>query len=104
MSLKLAEDAEDVILTHDHVFNAIQLDFAAGIFSKKDAVADLNVKLYQLAVVAALACAEGDDKVIPLTVKKGDKVLISKYGGTEIKIDGDMYLIMREDDILGIIG
>ena len=37
-------------------------------------------------------------------VKVGDKVLISKYGGTEIKIDGDNYLIMREDDILGIIG
>jgi chaperonin GroES len=35
-------------------------------------------------------------------VKVGDKVLI--YGGTEIKIDGDNYLIMREDDILGIIG
>ena len=37
-------------------------------------------------------------------VKKGDKVLISKYGGTEIKIDNESYLIMREDDILGIIG
>ena len=37
-------------------------------------------------------------------VKKGDKVLISKYGGTEIKIDDQNYLIMREDDILGIIG
>ena len=34
----------------------------------------------------------------------GDKVLISKYGGTEIKVDGESYLIMREDDILGIIG
>jgi chaperonin GroES len=37
-------------------------------------------------------------------VKKGDKVLTPKYGGTEIKVDGDTYLIMREDDILGIIG
>jgi chaperonin GroES len=36
-------------------------------------------------------------------VKKGDRVLISKYGGTEIKIDGKDYLIMREDDILGVI-
>jgi chaperonin GroES len=36
-------------------------------------------------------------------VKKGNKVLISKYGGTEVKIDGVSYLIMREDDILGII-
>jgi len=45
-----------------------------------------------------------DGKIIDFTVKKGDKVLISKYGGTEIKIEGDNYLIMREDDILGIIG
>ena len=34
----------------------------------------------------------------------GDRVLISKYGGTEIKIDSENYLIMREDDILGILG
>jgi chaperonin GroES len=41
---------------------------------------------------------------VEFTVKKGDRVLISKYGGTEIKVDGESYLIMREDDILGIIG
>jgi chaperonin GroES len=45
-----------------------------------------------------------DGKLIEFTVKKGDKVLISKYGGTEVKVDGESYLIMREDDILGIIG
>jgi len=45
-----------------------------------------------------------DGKLIEFTVKKGDKVLISKYGGTEVKFDGETYLIMREDDILGIIG
>jgi chaperonin GroES len=45
-----------------------------------------------------------DGKNIPFTVKAGDTVLISKYGGTEIKIEGNTYLIMREDDILGIIG
>jgi len=44
-----------------------------------------------------------DGKVLPLDVKVGDKVLFSKYGGTEVKIDGEEYLIMREDDILGII-
>ena len=43
-------------------------------------------------------------KKIAFNVKVGDKVLISKYGATEIKIDGENYLIMREDDILGIIG
>jgi chaperonin GroES len=45
-----------------------------------------------------------EGKKVDFTVKKGDKVLISKYGGTEIKIDGEQFLIMREDDILGIIG
>jgi chaperonin GroES len=38
-----------------------------------------------------------------MDVKKGDRVLYSKYGGTEIKIDGKDYLIMREDDILGVL-
>jgi chaperonin GroES len=46
----------------------------------------------------------GDDgKKIPLEVKKGDRVLFGKYGGTEVKIEGVEYLIMREDDVLGII-
>ncbi|MGB8329635.1 MAG: co-chaperone GroES [Polyangiales bacterium] len=41
--------------------------------------------------------------VRPLAVKKGDLVLFGKYGGTEVKIDGQDHLILREDDILGII-
>ncbi len=46
----------------------------------------------------------GDDgKKIPLDVKKGDRILFGKYGGTEVKVDGVEYLIMREDDVLGII-
>ena len=46
----------------------------------------------------------GDDgKRVPLEVKKGDRVLFGKYAGTEVKVDGDEYLIMREDDILGVI-
>ncbi len=46
----------------------------------------------------------GDDgKVRPLDVKKGDKILFGKYAGTEIKIDGDEFLMMREEDILGVI-
>jgi chaperonin GroES len=46
----------------------------------------------------------GDDgKVIPLEVKKGDRILFGKYGGTEVKLSGEEYLIMREDDVLGII-
>src|SRR5947207_15311112 len=56
--------------------------------------------------VVALGTGKVNDegKKVDFTVKKGDKVLISKYGGTEIKIDNENYLIMREDDILGIIG
>jgi chaperonin GroES len=44
-----------------------------------------------------------DGKVQPLDVKKGDKVLFSKYAGTEIKVEGEELLIMREDDIMGVI-
>ena len=46
----------------------------------------------------------GDDgKRIALEVKKGDRILFGKYSGTEVKISGKEYLIMREDDVLGII-
>jgi len=44
-----------------------------------------------------------DGKIIPLTVKVKDKVLYGKYSGTEITVDGEEYLIVREDDILAII-
>ncbi|MCX7982608.1 MAG: co-chaperone GroES [Syntrophales bacterium] len=44
-----------------------------------------------------------DGKLLPLTVKAGDTILFSKYAGTEVKIEGKEYLIMREDDILGIV-
>ncbi len=44
-----------------------------------------------------------DGNKLPLEVKKGDRVLFGKYSGAEIKIDGNEYLMMREEDILGII-
>ena len=44
-----------------------------------------------------------DGKIHPLDVKAGDRILFAKYGGTEVKIDGEEHLIMREDDILGVI-
>ncbi|NWF54314.1 MAG: co-chaperone GroES [Syntrophaceae bacterium] len=44
-----------------------------------------------------------DGKIHPLDVKAGDRVLFGKYAGTEVKIDGEEHLIMREDDILGVI-
>ncbi len=43
-------------------------------------------------------------KVQPLDVKKGDKILFAKWGGTEIKLDGKEYLIMKESDILAVVG
>ena len=55
--------------------------------------------------VVALGTGKRDDegKLIEFTVKKGDKVLISKYGGTEVKVDGADLLIISESDILGIV-
>lgn len=42
-------------------------------------------------------------KVVPLDVKAGDRILFGKWSGTEVKIDGDDYLIMKESDIMGVI-
>jgi chaperonin GroES len=44
-----------------------------------------------------------DGKRVPLEVKPGDRVLIGKYAGTEVKLDGEEHLIMREDDVLAIL-
>ena len=44
-----------------------------------------------------------DGKVLPLDVKVGDTVLFGKYAGTEVKVDGNDYLMMREDDILAVV-
>ena len=55
--------------------------------------------------VVALGTGKIDDKgkKVDFTVKKGDKVLISKYGGTEIKLDGREYKILNADDVLAVI-
>ncbi len=60
----------------------------------------------QEAEVIALGTGKKDDngKLIPFEVKVGDRVLVSKYGGTEVKIGDDKYSLLREDDILGVIG
>ena len=44
-----------------------------------------------------------DGKVLPLDLKAGDKILFGKYAGTDIKLEGHEYLIMREDDVLGVL-
>ena len=56
-------------------------------------------------IVVALGTGKTDDngKKVPFEVKKGDRVLVSKYGGTEIKLDGKEYKILNSDDILAII-
>ncbi|MSQ01684.1 MAG: co-chaperone GroES [Myxococcales bacterium] len=55
-------------------------------------------------VLAAGGGKVGDDgKITTLTVKVGDKIVFGKYAGTEIKIDGEDRLILREDDILGVV-
>jgi chaperonin GroES len=55
-------------------------------------------------VVVALGAGKYDDgQLIPLTVKVGDKVMFSKYGYDEIKIDGEEYFILREENILAIL-
>ena len=45
-----------------------------------------------------------DGKRIPLDVKKGDRILIGKYSGTDVKIEGSEYVILREEDVLAIVG
>ena len=44
-----------------------------------------------------------DGKVTPLDVKKGDRILFSKYSGTEVQVDGEEHIIIREDDVLGVV-
>ena len=59
----------------------------------------------QRAKVVAVGAGKIDDsgKRIPLDVKSGDRILFGKYSGTEVKLNGNEYLIMREDDILGVV-
>jgi chaperonin GroES len=54
-------------------------------------------------VAAGKGKTSDDGKLIPIEVKTGDKILYGKYSGTEIKIDGEEFLIMHQDDILGIL-
>ncbi len=57
------------------------------------------------AIVIALGTGKTDDKgnKVPFEVKKGDRILISKYGGTEVKVEGKEYKILSSDDILAVI-
>ncbi len=55
-------------------------------------------------VAAGTGIKSEDGKITPLDVKAGDKILFGKWSGTEVKIDGEDLLIMKESDILGIVG
>ena len=54
-------------------------------------------------IAAGKGKVNDDGKVTPLDVKVGDRILFGKYSGSEIKLDGEEHLIMREEDILGVI-
>lgn len=73
---------------------------AGGIFLPDNA----KEKPQEAEVIAVGTGKDEEGKNVSFTVKKGDKVLISKYGGTEVKLDGDDVLIINESDILGILG
>ena len=68
-------------------------------------IPDANKEKPQEAEVVALGIGKNDDgEDVTFTVEVGNKVLISKYGGTEVKLDGEEHLILNESDILGILG
>jgi len=73
---------------------------AGGLFLPDNA----KEKPQEAEVLAVGIGKDEEGKDVVFTVKKGDKVLISKYGGTEVKLDGDDVLIINESDILGIVG
>ncbi|MEO5819135.1 MAG: co-chaperone GroES [Vicinamibacteraceae bacterium] len=54
-------------------------------------------------IAAGKGKAKDDGKVLPLDVKAGDTILFGKYSGQDIKIDGEEYLIMREDEVLAVL-
>ena len=74
---------------------------SAGGIVIPDNAAEKPIKGEVIAVGKGKILENGD--IRPLDVKKGDRVIFSKYAGTEIKLDGNEYLMMREDDILGVI-
>ncbi len=74
---------------------------SAGGIVIPDSAAEKPVRGTVVAVGNGKMLADG--KVVPLAVKKGDTVVFGKYSGTEIKLDGQEVIVMREEDILGIV-
>ena len=67
-------------------------------------VIDAKTKTVRFEVKKGKGKIADDGKLVPMDVKVGDKILYGKYSGTEVKIEGQEYLIMHQDDILGIVG
>ena len=58
----------------------------------------------QIAEIIAIGAGKVEDgKIVPMTVKVGDKVIASKYAGTSVKLDGTEYVILSEDDVLAVV-
>lgn len=74
---------------------------SAGGIVIPDSAAEKPVRGTVMAIGHGKILADG--KVLPLAVKKGDTVVFGKYAGTEIKLDGHEVVVMREEDIMGII-
>lgn len=87
---------------HDRVvIKPIKEERTSGGIVIPSSAADRPIEGQVVAVGAGKTLDNGN--VVPLSVKKGQKVLFGKYSGTEMKISGEEYFVMREDDIMGII-
>lgn len=73
---------------------------AGGIYLP-DSAKEKPIEAEVVAVGEGITLADGT--VVPIDVKVGDKIVYAKYAGTEVKVDGDEYVILRADDIFGVI-
>ena len=97
------DHAHDVFLAHHEELVAFHSDRLAGVLAEQHPVADFDVEVDDLAVAVGKGKRDDSGKVIALDVKPGDKVLFGKYSGQTVKVKGDELLVMREEDIMGVI-
>jgi len=97
MAIKFKPNADRIVIQPD----AVQEQTSSGLY-----IPDAAREKPQQGTVVAVGqgrYAETTGYLTPLTVKVGEQVLYSKYGGTEVTIDGKQYLIMRDYDVLGVL-
>jgi co-chaperonin GroES (HSP10) len=97
-----AHHAHDVGFFHDQEVLTVDLDLGAGPLAEQHAVASPHVERDKLAAFVPGARNERGE-IVALDVVAGDRILFGKWSGTEVKIDGEELLIMKESDIMGII-